>query len=84
MKKLLLIFGIILIIAGVLALLFAALSRFGYYNLLDRIAQRSLPHRQLRKTEFKPRTEIACSLPHRQLRNITKTGMPIFIAFTAA
>ena len=35
MKKLLLIFGIILIIAGVLALLFAALSRFGYYNLLD-------------------------------------------------
>lgn len=35
MKKALLIFGIILIIAGVLALLFALLNRFGYYNLLD-------------------------------------------------
>ena len=35
MKKALLIIGIILIIAGVLALLFAALNRFGYYNLLD-------------------------------------------------
>lgn len=39
MKKLLLIFGIILIAAGVLALLFAALNRFGYYNLLDGSAE---------------------------------------------
>ena len=39
MKKLLLIFGIILIVAGVLALLFAALNRFGYYNLLDGSAE---------------------------------------------
>ena len=39
MKKLLLIFGIILIIAGVLALLFAVLNRFGYYNLLDGSAE---------------------------------------------
>lgn len=35
MKKLLLIIGIALIAAGVLALLFAWLNRFGYYNLLD-------------------------------------------------
>lgn len=39
MKKLLLIVGIILIIAGVLALLFALFNRFGYYNLLDGSAE---------------------------------------------
>ena len=35
MKKLLLIIGIVIIIAGVIALLFSALQRFGYYHLLD-------------------------------------------------
>ena len=35
MKKLLLIIGIMIIIAGVIALLFSALQRFGYYHLLD-------------------------------------------------
>ena len=35
MKKLLLIIGIILIAAGILCLLFALLSRFGYYHMLD-------------------------------------------------
>ena len=35
MKKLLLITGIVIIIAGVIALLLSALQRFGYYNLLD-------------------------------------------------
>ena len=35
MKKLLLIIGVVAIIAGVIALLFSALQRFGYYHLLD-------------------------------------------------
>ena len=35
MEILLLIIGIISMIAGVLSLLFAILSRYGYYNLLD-------------------------------------------------
>ena len=35
MKKLLLIIGIVIIIVGVIALLFSALQRYGYYNLLD-------------------------------------------------
>ena len=35
MKKMLLIAGIILIIAGVLSLLYAALNLFGYYHVLD-------------------------------------------------
>ena len=35
MKKLLLIIGSILIAAGILCLLFALLSRFGYYHTLD-------------------------------------------------
>ena len=35
MKKLLLIAGVVIIIAGVIALLFSALQRFGYYHLLD-------------------------------------------------
>lgn len=35
MKKLLLILGIVLSIAGGLALLFSALQRYGYYHLLD-------------------------------------------------
>lgn len=35
MKKLLLIIGIILIAAGILCLLFALLSRLGYYHMLD-------------------------------------------------
>ena len=35
MKILLLIVGIICIVAGVLSLMFAALNRHGYYNLLD-------------------------------------------------
>jgi len=35
MKNLLLVLGIIIIIVGVLALLFSALQRYGYYNLLD-------------------------------------------------
>ena len=35
MKKLLLIIGVVVIIAGVIALLFSALQRFGYYHLLD-------------------------------------------------
>ena len=35
MKKLLLILGIVIIIAGVIALLFSALQRHGYYHLLD-------------------------------------------------
>lgn len=35
MKKLLLILGVVIIIAGVIALLFSALQRFGYYHLLD-------------------------------------------------
>ncbi len=35
MKKLLLIWSIVLSIAGVMALLFSALQRYGYYNLLD-------------------------------------------------
>lgn len=35
MKKLLLILGIVIIIAGVIALLFSALQRYGYYNILD-------------------------------------------------
>ena len=39
MKKLLLIIGIIVIIAGVLALLFAALNLFGYFHTLDGSAE---------------------------------------------
>ena len=35
MKKLLLILGIVLSIVGVIALLFSALQRYGYYHLLD-------------------------------------------------
>lgn len=35
MKKLLLILGIVIIIAGVIALLFSALQRYGYYDILD-------------------------------------------------
>lgn len=35
MKKLLLIIGIVIIIAGVVALLFSALQLYGYYHLLD-------------------------------------------------
>ena len=35
MKKLLLIIGGVLIIAGVIALLFSALQLYGYYHLLD-------------------------------------------------
>ena len=35
MKKLLLIIGVVIVIAGVIALLFSALQRFGYYHLLD-------------------------------------------------
>jgi len=34
-KKLLLITGILIIILGVIALLFSALQRYGYYHLLD-------------------------------------------------
>ena len=34
-KKFLLIIGIVIIIAGVIALLFSALQRYGYYHLLD-------------------------------------------------
>ena len=34
-KKFLLIIGIVIIIVGVIALLFSALQRFGYYHLLD-------------------------------------------------
>ncbi len=39
MKKLLLIIGIVLIAAGVLALLFAGLNWFGYYRVLDGSAE---------------------------------------------
>ena len=35
MKNLLLILGILLSIAGVISLLFSAIQRYGYYNLLD-------------------------------------------------
>ena len=35
MKKLLLIIGVVVIIAGVIALLFSALQLYGYYHLLD-------------------------------------------------
>jgi len=35
LKKLLLIIGILIIIAGVIALLFSALQGYGYYHLLD-------------------------------------------------
>ena len=35
MKKFLLILGILIIIAGVAALLFSALQGYGYYHLLD-------------------------------------------------
>ena len=35
MKKLLLIAGVVIIVAGVIALLFSALQRYGYYYLLD-------------------------------------------------
>ena len=40
MKKGLLIIGIVILIAGVIALLFSALQRFGYYHLLDGEADR--------------------------------------------
>ena len=39
MRKLLLIIGIVLIAAGVLALLFAALNLFGYHRVLDGSAE---------------------------------------------
>ena len=35
MKKLLLIIGVVIILAGVIALLFSALQLYGYYHLLD-------------------------------------------------
>lgn len=35
MKKFLLILGIVIIVVGVIALLFSALQRHGYYHLLD-------------------------------------------------
>ena len=35
MKKLLLIIGVVIVIAGVIALLFSALQLYGYYHLLD-------------------------------------------------
>ncbi len=35
MNKILLIFGIVLIVACVLSLLFAGLNLYGYYNILD-------------------------------------------------
>ena len=35
MKKLLLIIGIVIILVGVIALVFSALQRYGYYHLLD-------------------------------------------------
>ena len=35
MKKLLLIIGVVIILAGVIALIFSALQRYGYYHLLD-------------------------------------------------
>lgn len=35
MKNFLLIIGIAMLLAGVIALLFSALQRFGYYHLLD-------------------------------------------------
>ena len=34
-KKLLLIAGVVIIVAGVIALLFSALQLYGYYHLLD-------------------------------------------------
>lgn len=38
MKKLLLIIGVVIILAGVIALIFSALQRYGYYHLLDGVA----------------------------------------------
>lgn len=35
LKKLLLIAGVVIIVAGVIALIFSALQRYGYYPLLD-------------------------------------------------
>ena len=35
LKKLLLIAGVVIIVAGVIALIFSALQRYGYYHLLD-------------------------------------------------
>ena len=35
MKKRLFIIGVVIIIAGVIALAFSALQQFGYYHLLD-------------------------------------------------
>ena len=35
MKKLVLIIGVVIILAGVIALLFSALQLYGYYHLLD-------------------------------------------------
>ena len=35
MKKFLLIIGVVIILAGVIALLFSALQLYGYYHLLD-------------------------------------------------
>ena len=35
LKKLLLMAGVVIIVAGVIALIFSALQRYGYYHLLD-------------------------------------------------
>ena len=35
MKKLLLIIGVVIVVAGIIALLFSALQLYGYYHLLD-------------------------------------------------
>jgi len=48
LKKLLLIIGILIIIAGVIALLFSALQGYGYYHLLDGDPEMYLgPHRRM-------------------------------------
>jgi len=46
MPKLLLIVGIAIIVAGAIALLFSALQRYGYYNLLDADAERYIKLRR--------------------------------------
>ena len=35
MKKLLLVIGIVIVVAGIIALLFSAIQLYGYYHLLD-------------------------------------------------
>ena len=35
MKKLLLIIGVVIVVAGIIALLFSAIQLYGYYHLLD-------------------------------------------------